>query len=537
MASKSSASQTRERFITPEPFDASVLVYDPHAEREERVDGATSDDLSSYRERTKHTPDFPDSEVVVLTALFLHDAVHAKGKELDAALDAGKRSGAPRKSKGFEILAHEIATWLYGSGRAVDDMLRNRDIWLAIRRDSKAAWPDISERWASPTPVNRKRCSHFIDRALGTDEAAVELKEWCCDIVAEIAVATGMADPDGGRASTPTIATTAVGDKTRIHSLVNRTADDRYDIDRTTGEILRERRHDPDANRFNDKAKKAGQDLVSLTLRNPFPHESLVLDFDFVPPGRRDEGEAFMALARSAIFRLPGIQAFAYDMALTDAQINDILRMGRHALVKVPRIVGNRPAAAHLGRVTFKHPKKASKSRDLDVDAVDGCPVIVIDVEGTTWAVPLVRISTIFRPRANDVWAVYGEWAIPDYPQVPASWVGLRGLIRHDSDPDETIPRTRACRPIPENDPAWPGVFGNRNSIESMHAHMKNALPGRRSRTIGQRRRTINHCGYMLSRAVSTLLAHHRRTGADLERWFGQWKPPDPRWWLSEEAA
>jgi len=47
-------------------------------------------------------------------------------------------------------------------------------------------------------------------------------------------------------------------------------------------------------------------------------------------------------------------------------------------------------------------------------------------------------------------------------------------------------------------------------------------------------RRTISHRGFMLSRAASTLLAHHHRTGADLERWFGQWKPPDPKWWLPD---
>jgi len=70
-----------------------------------------------------------------------------------------------------------------------------------------------------------------------------------------------------------------------------------------------------------------------------------------------------------------------------------------------------------------------------------------------------------------------------------------------------------------------------------MHSHFKALLPGARFRDVGQRRRTINHCGHMLSRAVSTLLAHHHRTGADLERWFGQWKPPDPKWWLAEEAA
>jgi hypothetical protein len=115
--------------------------------------------------------------------------------------------------------------------------------------------------------------------------------------------------------------------------------------------------------------------------------------------------------------------------------------------------------------------------------------------------------------------------------------VGLRTRVRHDSNPNDPVLRTRALRTIPENDPDWKPLFGLRNSVESMHAQFKALLPGRRFRNVGQRRRTINHCGYTLSRAVATLLAHHHRTGSDLEQWFGRWRPPDPQWWLSEEAA
>jgi hypothetical protein len=171
------------------------------------------------------------------------------------------------------------------------------------------------------------------------------------------------------------------------------------------------------------------------------------------------------------------------------------------------------------------------------VDAVDGCPVITVVGDGVTWAVPLRRIRTVRDERADGSFRVYGIWEIPDEPQVPSSIVGLRARIRHDSDPDEAPLRTRAPRTIPENDRDWKPLFGTRNSVEPMHSHYKALLPSGRFRNVGQRRRTINHCGYMLSRAVSTVLAHHHRTGAHLERWFGRWRPPDPKWWLSEEAA
>lgn len=54
-------------------------------------------------------------------------------------------------------------------------------------------------------------------------------------------------------------------------------------------------------------------------------------------------------------------------------------------------------------------------------------------------------------------------------------------------------------------------------------------MPHRPFRNFGQRRRTGNDFGCILSRAVSTLLADHYRTVADLEKWVDEWKPPDPR--------
>ena len=132
---------------------------------------------------------------------------------------------------------------------------------------------------------------------------------------------------------------------------------------------------------------------------------------------------------------------------------------------------------------------------------------------------------------------MFGIWVIPDLPEVPASMVGLRTRVRHDGNPDDPVLRTRALRTIPKNAPDLRPLFGLRNSVESMHAHFKALLPRRRFRNVGRRRRTINHCGYTLGRAVSTLLALHHRTGSGPEQWFGKWTPPDPKWWLTEDAA
>lgn len=537
MATSGSASQNRERFIGTEAFKASALVFDPDARREERVDGATSDEFAAYRLRDRHTPDFPYSDLTTLCGLFVIDAVHVEGQRLDAKIDGRKRAGAPRKSKGFEALAHESATSDFRSSRKVDRMLSDKFVWQMIIDATMQAWPDNPERWASPTPINRKRRDHLLNSALAVMDEVVEHKGTYSELAVDVASGVGMADPTTGTSKSPDVSHVILGDATWCLSRFNRTEEERYDVDPSTGEILRERRFDPDTGRKHYNAKKAGQALVSLAIRNPHPHEWIVADFEYLEPGRSNEGEVFLEMAGRIAERLPRVRAVAYDMALSDAQVNEIIRRGLHALVKVPRVIGNRPAAAHIGSLPFAHPKGTSRGRNLVVDAVDGCPVITVNSDGEDWVIPLVRISTKFPRRAKGNTVAYGIWEIPDDDRVPESWVGLRCRVRHDSDPCEPTLRTRALRTIPENDPDWSRLFGTRNSIESMHAHLKEGMPGRRFRNVGQRRRTINHCGYMLSRAVSTLLAHHHRTGADLERWFGQWKPPDPKWWLSEEAA
>ena len=534
MAAVRSGSGTRERFIGSEAFDASQVVFNPGADREPRVDGATSGEFGAYRERTSHTPPFPYSDVILVTAAFCLAFVHEEGSRIELAIDEQKRAGAPRKSRGFEAVAHEIATSVIGSSRRTDRLLRDRTVWKEICAATRQAWPDQPDRWASPTPIDRRRRDHMLNRVYDTLEKANELKLRCRDWIGSVAESVGMADPDSGTLTTPAPEQVLIGDLTWTHSRFNRTADERYDVDVETGEILRTRLHDPDTSRSHYYAKKSGQAIVSTKLRNPHPHEWLVLDFEFVAPGKRNEGELFRSMTFDLIKRLPGVRAITYDMALSDQVINDLMRAGLHTLVKVARIRGGRPAAVHLGAHPFTHPRGGSKARSLSVDAVDGCPVITVPSDDKNLAIPLRRIRNTQARRADGTYRTYGVWEIPDLPEVPGSWVGLRARIRHDSNPDEPVLRTRALRTIPENDPDWRPLFGLRNSVESMHAHFKSLLPGRRFRNVGQRRRTVNQCGYTLSRAVSTLLAHHHRTGASLEQWFGKWTPPDPKWWLSE---
>jgi hypothetical protein len=70
-------------------------------------------------------------------------------------------------------------------------------------------------------------------------------------------------------------------------------------------------------------------------------------------------------------------------------------------------------------------------------------------------------------------------------------------------------------------------LLGVREDSESMHHHLKMMLPNGRARSVGRHRQLLDFHGYQVHIAITALLAWHHRTGADLSRWFGQWKPPN----------
>jgi hypothetical protein len=82
-------------------------------------------------------------------------------------------------------------------------------------------------------------------------------------------------------------------------------------------------------------------------------------------------------------------------------------------------------------------------------------------------------------------------------------------------------------RVIPETDHSFNRLFGLREDSESMHHHLKMMLPNGRARSVGRHRQLFDFHGYQAHVAITALLAWHHRTGADISRWFGQWKPPN----------
>jgi hypothetical protein len=122
------------------------------------------------------------------------------------------------------------------------------------------------------------------------------------------------------------------------------------------------------------------------------------------------------------------------------------------------------------------------------------------------------------------------RWRIPDRPEVPKRLRGAIGRIRHNSTEDEIATsrrRTRALRPIAPGTDEFHRLFGLREDSESMHNHLKSRLINRRARSTGVIRQQLNLHAYLALTAIKALIAHSIRTGASLDEFFGNWRPPD----------
>ena len=81
--------------------------------------------------------------------------------------------------------------------------------------------------------------------------------------------------------------------------------------------------------------------------------------------------------------------------------------------------------------------------------------------------------------------------------------------------------RTRALRPIPETDPSFKKLYGPRQDIESHCSTYKRQLNYDRLRTKDKHSLMFNWLAHDLFQINTALVAHHKRTGKDVSRWYG----------------
>ena len=124
----------------------------------------------------------------------------------------------------------------------------------------------------------------------------------------------------------------------------------------------------------------------------------------------------------------------------------------------------------------------------------------------------------------------YRQWRIPDRPEVPFRLRGAIANIRHNSYPSEIADnrrRTQALRPIPPGTDTFNRLFGIREDSESTNNHLKSLLVNRRARSTGLLRQHINLRAYQTLTNIKALIAHSIETGAHLDEFFGNWRPPE----------
>jgi hypothetical protein len=493
-----------------------------------RIDGYSDrGQVRTYRKRGGSTEPLPLSDAQWLEAFACFAPLWDLAEQLDHESGPTRSPGRQREYLTFDMLLFQLARWNTGSFRAAHRFFADTDMWDRLRTKVEHAWPDRPDRRLSPNSPTRHKFHRFCKQRFPDTESLERYRNLVQNIVCNAARFIGIADPNVGSMTHPDPVNTIVGDATWIPALYNSGPD--TVIDTTTGEIIT-RRHDPDAIPFHTDDRTRGRHLVSITTRTPHPRERIILDLDFLPV----KGGSDATMAVNMLFelrdRLPAINAFAYDMALHAADIDRCLANKIIPISKTQRTSRGDPARFNLG----EHPFTLTDGtvEHIVIEALDGTPTVPIPLDGEQHLLPLERLQTKPRPNADGTVTMYVSWSIPDRPEVVRRLRGATTRIRLNSTTDEIDrkkPRTRALRPIPESDPDFTRLYPRREDIESMHNHMKQRLWGGRASCVGIHRQRLDLHAYQLRTSIEALISHHIRTGADLQHWFGAWRPPPSR--------
>lgn len=493
---------------------------------EERLDGPTGS--AGIRPGRKRPPTPASLELSVpqqIQAIAAWSGLWELAEKMESQETPKARSGRPRECAAADVLLFNIANTILGSARATHRFFRDRVQWNLICEAAALAYPDDPTRRLSVSGITRNQYASYRKAHVEFDDAIEGLATAFETLCADIAIATGMCNPKNGSWTEPAAQNMLRGDGTWIPSLYNSSAPT-Y-VEPSTGEIVTTR-FDPDATAYRDNSQANGNMLVSVIARNPYPNERLIMALDFKPHSNMSDATLAVDMALRIFPHLPGMQGFVYDMALHATDYDRLLSAGLLPVSKVQRTSSGKVPVFNLNEREFTLTDGTKKH--LVVQAVDGTPRIELVIGDERKSVGLVRVRTQRVSDRTDTYRFYGTWQIPDLPGIPRKLRNATTPIRHNSynhEITDKTPRTRALRVIPETDDSFARLFGLREDSESMHHHLKMTLPNERARSVGRHRQLFDLHGYQAHLAITTLLAWHHRTGADLSRWFGQWKPPN----------
>ncbi|CAM8656899.1 hypothetical protein MCETE4_01918 [Acidimicrobiia bacterium] len=493
----------------------------------ERIDGASARFVArGYQPRSGSTEPLPLSNNQFLGAVVSSDLFWDTVDFYKSLLDPNSGCGRPRKHSVIGMVLAEYAGWTYKSVRAAFREFDDPDQWENLRRAAIKSHPTNKQRRLPEFPPSRAAYLNFRKKYVESNDVIEQIRQVQREFALRVARHIGLFDIFKGSFSHPAKENVVYGDATFIQAMFNELTPANH-IDYETGEIII-RRRDPDAVAWHQDGGTNGRAWVSVSARTQFTNERVILDLQPKPVRKTSDATVFTNMVSELVPRLPAIQATSYDMAFTARHADTILSLGVIPLTKIAHIQGGITASRHLGPQPFDFPDGTKDF--IPVDAIGGAPFIYVTFEGEHIPIQLEMRKLDREPNRRSGYRIYGRWRIPDRPEVPKRLRGAIGRIRHNSTDDEIAVsrrRTRALRPIAPGTDQFHRLFGLREDSESMHNHLKSHLVNRRARTVGLQRQQLNMHAYQGMTAIKALIAHSIRTGASLDEFFGNWRPPD----------
>jgi hypothetical protein len=493
----------------------------------ERVDGHSALFVTrGYQPRSGSTEPLPLSNSQLLSAIIASELLWETVEFYESLLQSHSGRGRPRKHSVVGMVLAEYASWIYKSVRAAFREFDDPDQWENFRRAVINAHPTNKKRRLPEFPPSRTAYQTFRKTYIESNNVIEQIRLASREFALKVARHIGLFDIFKGSFSHPAKENVAYGDATFVQAMFNELTPADH-IDYETGEITT-RRRDPDATAWHQDGGTNGRVWVSTSARTGHTNERVILDILPKPARGTSDATVFTDMISELLPRVPAMQATSYDMAFGERHADIILNLGLLPITKVALLRGGKPAVRHLGPQPFDFPDGTKDF--IPVDAIGGAPFIYVTFEGEH--IPIQLEMRKLEPRRNKgpEIRIYGKWRIPDRPEVPKRLRGAIGRIRHNSTEDEIATghrRTRALRPIPPGTDEFHRLFGLREDSESMHHHLKSHLINRRARTVGLQRQQLNMHAYQGITAIKALIAHSIRTGASLDEFVGNWRPPD----------
>jgi hypothetical protein len=173
-------------------------------------------------------------------------------------------------------------------------------------------------------------------------------------------------------------------------------------------------------------------------------------------------------------------QGVIYDGALRGRHLEQILAAGLIPIVRSPKAPGGGNKEARLGRVSVA----GGEHDHVEIQLVEGEPnLIVLDDKGAPIATLLPRTKTGRRANTDGTYRFYSDYAVP-----VEHGSGTVLLVHRNTKVDNArgFNRPENLRVIPQNDPDWERVAGQRNDSESINGQLKHSLWGKRAHSVGK---------------------------------------------------